>query len=51
MGLKLHARFQVNVDNLFANKTLVFQSYYGTQPMDYNFIPSRKITFTARFEF
>ena len=51
MGLKLHARFQVNVDNLFANKTLVFQSYNGTQPMDYNFIPSRKITFTARFEF
>ena len=51
MGLKLHARFQINVDNLFGNKTLVFQSYNGTQPMDYNFIPSRKVTLTARFEF
>jgi hypothetical protein len=51
MEHKLHARFQVNVDNLFGNKTLVFQSYNGTQPMDYNFIPSRKVTLTARFEF
>jgi outer membrane receptor protein involved in Fe transport len=51
MGHKLHARFQINVDNLFGNKTLVFQGYNGTQPMDYNFIPSRRFTFTARFEF
>jgi hypothetical protein len=51
MGLKSHARFQINVDNLFGNKTLVFQNYNGTQPMDYNFIPSRKVTFTAKFEF
>jgi outer membrane receptor protein involved in Fe transport len=51
MGHKLHARVQLNVDNLFGNKTLVFQSYNGTQPMDYNFIPSRKFTLTAKFEF
>jgi outer membrane receptor protein involved in Fe transport len=51
MDRKVHVRFQINVDNLFGNKTLVFQSFNGTQPMDYNFIPSRKIIFTARFEF
>ena len=51
MGRKVHARFQLNVDNLFANKTLVFQNFNGTQPMDYNFIPARKFTLTARFEF
>jgi outer membrane receptor protein involved in Fe transport len=51
MGHKLHARFQLNVDNLFGNKTLVFQNYNGTQPMDYNFIPSRKFILTAKFEF
>ncbi|HUL52118.1 MAG TPA: TonB-dependent receptor plug domain-containing protein [Opitutaceae bacterium] len=51
MGHKLNARLQLNVDNLFGNKTLVFQNYNGTQPMDYNFIPARKVTLTARFEF
>lgn len=50
-GQKVHARFQLNVDNLFGNKTLVFQNYNGTQAMDYNFIPARKVTLTARFEF
>jgi outer membrane receptor protein involved in Fe transport len=50
-GHKVRARLQLNVDNLFGNKTLVFQSYNGTQAMDYNFIPSRKFTFTVRFDF
>ena len=48
---KIHARYQINVDNLFGNDTLVYQSYNGTQPMDYNFIPPRKLTFSAGFEF
>ncbi len=48
---RLHCRLQLNVDNLFGNKTLVFQSYNGSQAMDYNFIPSRKVTLTARVEF
>ena len=48
---KGNVRIQLNVDNLFGNKTLVFQNYNGAQPMDYNFIPARKLTLTARFEF
>jgi len=48
---KLQTRFALNVDNLFGNKTLVFQNYNGTQAMDYNFIPSRKMTFTVAVEF
>jgi outer membrane receptor protein involved in Fe transport len=48
---KLQTRFQINVDNLFGNKTLVFQNYNGTTPMDYNFIPARKITFTIAVDF
>ena len=51
LDYKFHTRFQLNVDNLFGNKTLVFQNYNGTQPMDYNFIPPRKLTFTVRVEF
>jgi hypothetical protein len=47
----LHARVQLNVDNLFGNDTLVFQSFNGTQPMDFNYIPPRKFTLTASVEF
>ena len=52
MGRKVQARVQLNVDNLFGNKALVFQDYwpYG-QPMDFNFIPPRKLTLSAQFEF
>ena len=51
MGEKLHTRFQLNVDNLFGNKTLVFQNYNGTQAMDYNFIAPRKLTLSVAVEF
>ncbi|HTL67961.1 MAG TPA: TonB-dependent receptor plug domain-containing protein [Lacunisphaera sp.] len=51
LGEKLHTRFQLNVDNLFGNDTLVYQSYNGTQAMDYNFIPPRKFTLSASVEF
>ena len=51
MDHRLHTRFQLNVDNLFGNKTLVFQNYNGTQAMDYNFIAPRKMTFTVSVEF
>lgn len=44
-------RFQLNVDNLFGNDTLIFQNYNGTQPMDYNFIPPRKFTLSMRMDF
>lgn len=50
-GRKVPTRLQLNVDNLFGNDTLVFQNYNGTQAMDYNFIPPRKLTFAAKFEF
>jgi hypothetical protein len=48
---KLHTRFQLNVDNLFGSNTLVFQNYNGNTPMDFNYIPPRKATLTAKFEF
>lgn len=48
---KVRTRFQLNVDNLFGNKTLVFQNFNGTQPQDYNFIPPRKVTFSVNAEF
>ena len=51
LGRKFHTRLQINVDNLFGNNTLVFQNYNGTTPMDYNFIPPRKFTFTAEVQF
>ncbi|MDD2763528.1 MAG: TonB-dependent receptor plug domain-containing protein [Opitutaceae bacterium] len=56
MDHKLHARFQLNVDNMFGKDTLVFLNYTGygsglSQPMDYNFIPPRKFTLSANFEF
>jgi outer membrane receptor protein involved in Fe transport len=56
MDQKVHARFQVNVDNLFGKDTLVFLNYqtYGSnqiQAMDYNLLAPRKFTFTANFEF
>ena len=51
MDHKLHTVFQLNVDNLFGNNTLVFQNYNGTTPMDYNFIAPRKCTFSASFTF
>jgi outer membrane receptor protein involved in Fe transport len=50
-GRKLHWRFQVNVDNLFGSNTLEFMSYNGTTPMDWNFYPPRKFTFTASLYF
>jgi hypothetical protein len=50
MDHKLHTRFQLNVDNLFGNDTLVFQGYNGTTGMDYNFIPPRKLTFSVKFD-
>lgn len=55
-GHKIHAKFQVNVDNLFGKDTLVWVNYqaYGngkSEPMDYNLLAPRKFTFTARFEF
>lgn len=51
MGRKIGARFQVNVDNLFGNDTLIYQSYNGTTAMDYNFIPPRKVTFSVALQF
>lgn len=51
LSRRLQTRFQLNADNLFNNKTLVFQSYNGTQGMDYNFIPARKLTFSASVQF
>ncbi|MFI5335332.1 MAG: TonB-dependent siderophore receptor [Opitutales bacterium] len=51
MDHKIHSVFQLNVDNLFGNNTLVFQNYNGSTPMDYNFIPPRKFTLSASFEF
>ncbi|HEY5553078.1 MAG TPA: hypothetical protein VIK52_14390, partial [Opitutaceae bacterium] len=50
-GQKVPIRFQLNVDNIFGDDTLVFQNYNGTQAMDYNFVPPRKTTLTVRFEF
>jgi outer membrane receptor protein involved in Fe transport len=50
-GRKLHWRFQVNVDNLFDEKTLEFLNYNGTTAMDWNFYPPRKFTFTASLYF
>jgi outer membrane receptor protein involved in Fe transport len=50
-GRNINWRFQINVDNLFGNNTLVFQSFNGTTPMDYNFIPPRKFTFSASMRF
>jgi outer membrane receptor protein involved in Fe transport len=51
MDRKLHTRVQLNVDNLFGSDTLVFQSYNGSQAMDYNYIPPRKLTFSVALEF
>lgn len=56
MDHKVHTRLQVNVDNLFGKDLLIYQSYqaYGnnqSQPMDYNILAPRKITFTASFSF
>lgn len=55
-GRDVRAKFQVNVDNIFGNDTLVFISYQSSssgqvQPMDYNFIAPRKVTFSANFTF
>jgi outer membrane receptor protein involved in Fe transport len=48
----LHTRFQLNVDNIFGNDTLVFQtSASGSPVLDYNFIPPRKVTLSATLEF
>jgi outer membrane receptor protein involved in Fe transport len=51
LGRKLHWRFQINADNLFGTDTLVFQNYNGSTPMDYNFIPPRKFTFSVALGF
>ena len=48
---KLKTRFQLNVDNLFGNQTLVFQDYNGSQGNDFVWIPPRKLTFAVRVEF
>ncbi|HVU23250.1 MAG TPA: TonB-dependent receptor plug domain-containing protein [Opitutus sp.] len=49
---QLHTRFQLNVDNVFGNDTLVFQTGASGYPAyDYNFIPPRKITLSATLEF
>lgn len=50
-GHKLNYRVQFNVDNLFNNNKLIFQSYNGTQGMDYNFIPDRKFTVSVALGF
>jgi hypothetical protein len=39
------------VDNLFGKDALVYQSYNGTQPMDFNYIPSRKLTVSVSLAF
>ncbi|HEY4301874.1 MAG TPA: TonB-dependent receptor plug domain-containing protein [Candidatus Didemnitutus sp.] len=51
MDRKMHCRIQVNVDNLFDNKKLIYESYNGITPMDYNYIQPRKFTFTGSVEF
>jgi outer membrane receptor protein involved in Fe transport len=51
MDSNVPVRFQLNVDNLFGSDTLVFQNYNGAQAMDFNYIPPRKVTLSARFEF
>ncbi|HVU36220.1 MAG TPA: TonB-dependent receptor plug domain-containing protein [Opitutaceae bacterium] len=56
MNRRVHAKFQVNVDNLFGKDSLIFLNYQGygtnqTTGMDYNLLAPRKITFSARFEF
>ncbi len=53
---KINAHFQLNVDNLFGEDTLVFLSYQGygsnqIQGMDYNLLAPRKFTLSANFEF
>jgi outer membrane receptor protein involved in Fe transport len=55
-GRHVRAKFQVNVDNLFGNDALIFVSYASSsagqvQPMDYNFIAPRRVTFSASFTF
>lgn len=56
MDSKVHAKFQVNVDNLFGKDTLIFANYAGygsnqSQPMDYNMVAPRKITASVTFSF
>jgi outer membrane receptor protein involved in Fe transport len=51
MDQKLHTRFQLNVDNLFGNDTLVYLGYNGTTPMAYTLVPPRKATFSVGVEF
>lgn len=47
-GRRMNTRFQLNVDNLFGNDTLVFRTF---DTYDYNFIPPRKLTFSASVQF
>lgn len=51
IGRHVPTRIQLNVDNLTNNDALLFQNYNGTQPMDYNFIPPRKLTLSVSMEF
>ena len=56
MDRKIHARLQLNVDNLFDKDTLIFLNYtgYGTNQshgMDYNMVAPRKITLSASLSF
>jgi len=54
-GEKIHAKFQLNVDNLFDNKNLIFTGYntFGTttQGAGYNFLAPRTLTLSANFKF
>jgi outer membrane receptor for ferric coprogen and ferric-rhodotorulic acid len=53
---EIRAKFQINVDNLLDDDKLIFRSYQAfgvgqAQPMDYDFLEPRKVTFTANFSF
>ncbi len=53
---KVPAKFQLNVDNLFGNKTLVYTGYNtfsngGTQGSNFNYLTPRKLTLSMRLEF
>lgn len=54
-GKKLRTKFQLNVDNLFDKKELIYTGYntFGTstQGSGYYFLAPRKATFSANFQF
>jgi len=56
MDRKIHARLQLNVDNLFDKDTLIFLNYtgYGTNQshgLDYPMVAPRKLTLSASLSF